>query len=112
MYNKLILFRNELKNKTVPKYKIIGIVSELILSRQVFPRNLDIEEFLKEIFSLEFKTYLFKSRTLVVARVAREIIAMEKDDTYKGKLYKFVQQKADFLKDAEKKEKNQFDGWI
>lgn len=112
MYNELILFRNELKNKSVPKYKIIGIVSELLLSRQVFPRNKDIQEFLKEVFSLEFKEYLFKSRTLVVARVTREILIMERDTTYKMKLYKFVQQKVDDLKATDKKEKNQFDGWI
>ena len=92
MYKELILFRNELKNKSIPKYKIIGIVSVLLLSKQIFLKNADIEEFLREVFGLKFKTYLFKSRTMVVARVTREIIAMEKDD--------------------EKKEKNQFDGWI
>ena len=30
MYKELILFRNELKNKFIPKYKLIGIVSELL----------------------------------------------------------------------------------
>ena len=62
MYKELILFRNELKNKSIPKYKIIGIVSELLLSRQIFLKNADIEEFLSEVFGLKFKTYLFKSR--------------------------------------------------
>lgn len=112
MYRELILFRNELKNKSVPKYKIIGIVSELLLSRQIFVKNVDIEEFLKEIFSLEFKAYLFRSRTLIVARVTKEIMEMEKDNTYKNKLYKFIQQKIDELKNDDKKERNQFDGWI
>ena len=112
MYKELILFRNELKNNSIPKYKIIGIVSELLLSRQIFLKNSDIEEFLSEVFGLKFKTYLFKSRTMVVARVTKEIIAMEKDNEYKNKLYKFVQGKIDELKDNEKKEKNQFDGWI
>ena len=112
MYKELILFRNELKNKSIPKYKIIGIVSELLLSKQIFLKNADIEEFLREVFGLKFKTYLFKSRTMVVARVTKEIIAMEKDNEYKNKLYKFVQKKIDELKDDEKKEKNQFDGWI
>ena len=41
-----------------------------------------------------------------------KIVADTKDNEYKNKLYKFVQGKIDELKDNEKKEKNQFDGWI
>ena len=109
MYTDLILFRNELKNKTIPKYKIIGIVSQLLLSRKIFPANIDIEKFLKDIFELEFKTYLFRSRTLIVARVTREILASENDN----KLYNFVQEKIEILKEEEaRNEKNEFDGWI
>lgn len=112
MYKELILFRNELKNKSIPKYKIIGIVSVLLLSKQIFSKNADIEEFLNDVFGLKFKAYLYRTRTMIVARVTKEIIALEKDDEYKNKLYKFVQKKIDELKDNEKKEKNQLDGWI
>ena len=113
MYTDLILFRNELKNKTIPKYKIIGIVSQLLLSRKIFPANIDIEKFLKDIFELEFKTYLFRSRTLIVAWVTREILASENDNVYKNKLYNFVQEKIEILKEEEaRNEKNEFDGWI
>ena len=112
MYKDLILFRNELKNKTVPKYKIIGIVSQLLLSRKIFPANIDIEKFLKDIFVLEFKTYLFRSRTLIVARVTREILSSEHDHVYKNKLYNFIQEKIENLKEETKNEKNEFDGWI
>ena len=53
MYKELILFRNELKNKFIPKYKLIGIVSELLLSKQIFLKNMDIEDFLMEsVFSM------------------------------------------------------------
>ena len=112
MYKELILFRNELKNKSIPKYKIIGIVSELLLSKQIFAKNADIEEFLSDVFGMKFKDYLYKSRTMFVARVTKEIVALERDNDYKNKLYKFVQKKIDELKDNEKKEKNQLDGWI
>ena len=111
MYKELILFRNELKNKFIPKYKLIGIVSELLLSKQIFLKNMDIEDFLMEVFVLKFKAYLYRSRTMIVARVTKEIIAMEKDNEYKNKLYKFIQKKIDEIGD-EKKEKNQLDGWI
>lgn len=111
MYKELILFRNELKNKFIPKYKLIGIVSELLLSKQIFLKNMDIEDFLMEVFGLKFKAYLYRSRTMIVAKVTKEIIAMEKDNEYKNKLYKFIQKKIDEIGD-EKKEKNQLDGWI
>ena len=48
---------------------------------------------------------------MIVASVTKEIIAMEKDNEYKNKLYKFIQKKIDEIGD-EKKEKNQLDGWI
>lgn len=112
MYTELILFRNELKNKSVPKYKIIGIVSELLLSKKVFKANTEIESFLKQVFDLEFKTYVFRSRTLIVARVSREILAIENDGIYKNKLYRFIQSKIDSLKDDNHDEKNQLNGWM
>lgn len=111
MYKELILFRNELKNRFIPKYKLIGIVSELLLSKQIFLKNIDIEDFLMEVFGLKFKAYLYRSRTMIVARVTKEIIAMEIDNEYKNKLYKFIQKKIDEIGD-EKREKNQLDGWI
>ena len=63
MYKELILFRNELKNKSITKYKIIGIVSELLLSKQIFAINADIEEFLSDVFGMKFKAY-FTNRVL------------------------------------------------
>ena len=46
-----------------------------------------------EVFGLKFKAYLYRSRTMIVARVTKEIIAMEKDNEYKNKLYKFIQKR-------------------
>ena len=36
MKNDLILYRNELKNSNLPKYKLMGICSDLILSKDIF----------------------------------------------------------------------------
>lgn len=112
MYTQLILFRNELKNKSVPKYKIIGIVAELLLSKEIFRTNSEIEDFLKQIFDIHFKLYIFRSRTLVVARVIRVILEMENDSSYKNNLYAFVQFKIDLFKDDAQKQKNQLNGWM
>ena len=54
MYTNLLLFRNELKNKNMPRYKLIGIVVELLLSKEVFKRNSEIAEFVKDAFNIEF----------------------------------------------------------
>lgn len=112
-YTYLVIFRNELKNKSVSRYKVIGIVSELIYSKEVFKRNEDIKDFLKKVFVIEFKEYVMKSRTLIVARVGREIL---KDDNSKIKkeLLKFLDKKIEDIKtqDNLKNFKNDFDGWI
>ncbi|MBE5061033.1 MAG: hypothetical protein KH045_04745 [Megamonas funiformis] len=113
MYTNLILYRNELKNKNIAKYKVIGIVAELLLSKKIFNKNVDIEKFLEETFNLYFKTYLYKSRTLLVARVIREIIKLENNSSYKKRLFLFIDKKIEELKnEAPKNSKNDFDGWL
>ena len=45
--------------------------------------------------------------------MTREILASENDNVYKNKLYNFVQEKIEILKEEEaRNEKNEFDGWI
>ncbi|HFI0633822.1 TPA: hypothetical protein ACGO2G_000280 [Streptococcus suis] len=105
----LILYRNELKNLKLPMYKVIGIVSELILSKQVFRKNSEIEAFILEVFNLKLKSYLYKSRTLLVARMTREIVNQEISGKQIKMLYNFVVVKID---ENQLTEKNQLDGWI
>ena len=73
MYKDLILFRNELKNSKVPRYKMIGIVSEILLNKVIFPKNADIVIFLKEVLGLKYKNYVIKSRTTIIAKTVRII---------------------------------------
>lgn len=108
----LVLFRNELKNKTIPKYKMIGIVSSLLLSREVFPSNMSTASFLKEVFNLEFKSYIFRSRALLSARVTRELLSLKDDSSYKHKLYDFVQTQIELYEPNTHSKRNVFDGWF
>lgn len=112
MYKKCVLFRNELKNKNIPTYKVIGIVAELLLSREIFRANDDIRDFLDEIFSIRFKDYLYKSRTLLVSRTIRVLLSMDNQTSYKSNLYLFVQKQIDLLSKDNSKGKNHLDGWI
>ena len=98
MYTSLILYRNELKNKNVPKYKIIGIVTELIYSKVIFNKNKEIFNFIKDVFGIELKDYILKSRTMIVAKVSRVIINSENVIECKKELYEFINLQIEILK--------------
>ncbi|WP_283595112.1 hypothetical protein [Limosilactobacillus galli] len=90
--NNLVIFRNELKNRIVPKYKLIGIACEVLLSKELFKNNVDTVSFLEEVFSVKYKDYVIKSRTTIIARTTR-IINKSDEPTiyqYKKKLYLFI----------------------
>ncbi|WP_336153927.1 hypothetical protein [Bacillus sp. 204(2023)] len=105
----LIIFKNELKNSKPSRYKVTGIVSEMILSKEVFLKNSDINEFLKLVFEVEFKEYVMLSRTLIVARVIRILVKYSESDylSCKKRLYKYLDSKI-----IASKKKNTFDGWL
>ncbi len=114
MYTNLLLYRNELKNKSIYKYKLIGIITELIFSKKIFKHNSDIAQFIKSILGIELKNYILKSRTMIVAKVCR-IINDKSDYTLVQKqLYRFVCEIIEKLKNEDniKEAKNDFDGWI
>lgn len=92
MMDNILIYRNELKNKIVANYKLIGISSEVILSFAIFKKNDELEKFVLDIFDTQFRPYVFKSRTLLVSRVIRIINSNdEKQNTIcKNRLYKFL----------------------
>lgn len=114
MYTNLILYRNELKNRNTPRYKLIGIVVELLFSKEIFPKNSDIKIFLDEVMNIQFKIYIMKSRTMIVARVSKMLAKQEIENQYNKALYKFINDKIEELKkEGEIKEKkNDFSGWL
>ncbi len=113
MLERLILYRNDLKGSPIYTYKLLGIVSELLFSKEIFPRNKDIKLFLIEIFSIEYKDYVMKSRTLIVARVCKFIYSLEERNSTIKKLSKFISNKIDELKTKDKKEiSDMLNGWI
>ena len=109
MNKQLILYRNELKNTKIQTYKLVGIVCELVLSKEIFKNNTDIEDFIIGVFNLKFKDYLYKSRTLLVARLTREILKNDKYAKQIKLLYKFIVSKID---EDNMNTNNQLDGWL
>ena len=113
---KLILFRNELKNKMIYNYKLSGIVSELLFSKKIFSKNTEIKNFIKEIFNIELKGYILKSRISVEGKISKLIIESEEKENcnYKKNLSIFINEKIALFKKSGKlkEEKNNFDGWL
>lgn len=115
MYKNLVMYRNELKNSIVPRYKVVGIVSELLNSKELFLKNVEISEFLNDIFLIKYKDYVMKSRTLIIARCCRMILNCDESEynILKRKLFQFITKTIDDIKNGNNiKEKNQFNGWI
>ncbi len=100
MYDNLILFRNELKNRNVSNYKLIGIVTELIFSKEIFKKNSDISVFIQEIFDITLKDYILKSRTMIVAHTCRMIVK-QNEFKNKGKLLDFINLKIEQIKNEQ-----------
>ncbi len=116
MYKDLTLFRNELKNSKVPRYKMIGIMSELLLDKDVFKKNSDIVIFLQDVLGLKFKDYVIKSRTLIMAKTGRIVHNLDEKEymLFKKNLMWFIGNVIDKAREDGniKKEKNNFDGWL
>lgn len=51
----------------------MGILYELILNKDIFPRNKDLTFFLNEVFKAEYSEYLFKSRPYLASRLLKYI---------------------------------------
>lgn len=51
----------------------LGILYELILNKEIFPRNKDLTSFLKEVFKTEYNDYLFKSRPYLASRLLKYV---------------------------------------
>lgn len=66
---------SKLSKKTKPdilRFELYSIYSSLLLSKEYFIKNIEIKEFLSKS-NINFKDYVFVSRTQVIARIIREI---------------------------------------
>lgn len=80
-----------------------------LLSKEIFPRNNDIQFFIKQFsFAGQFKEYLFASRTQLIARLIRIIDSSEPDQLkhYNQTLMRYfeVEEKKKNIEKYDKKE--------
>ncbi|MGO4790395.1 hypothetical protein AB4124_23560 [Paenibacillus sp. 2KB_20] len=53
--------------------ELIGLNSLLIYSKDIFGKNEEVDEYIKKVFNINFLPYVIRSRTLIFARVSKEI---------------------------------------
>lgn len=66
-------------NIDVLRFELYSIIVDIFLSKEYFNRNSDIITFTNAI-NYQYNDYLFKSRTLLLARILRDINKAEKDE--------------------------------
>lgn len=112
MYFNLVLYRNELKNKSIYKYKLIGICYELISSEEIFNSIEDIKTFIFDIFKIKEDDFSKVSKDAILSKVCFTISNAPdcniKD--YVKKLIPFIN--IEIEKFNKLKEKDMLKGWI
>lgn len=112
---KKFLYRSSLKDKNIPTFQMLGIVSEIILSKELFKKNTDISKFLMEVFDLSYKEYVMRSRTLILSRTVRHIYDSEDKNyqMFRKRLLNFIEKVyyKDDTKDKKTK-KNSVSEWV
>ncbi|PFD67329.1 hypothetical protein [Bacillus cereus] len=78
LFNKIVSLKN-IKNEGTLRIYLYGYSSEIILSKDIFPSNKELIEFITAM-GLEFRDYVYASRTVVVSRIIREIEKREMQD--------------------------------
>ena len=102
------------------KEDFIGSIVLFAFSKQIFLRNVDIDPYIREVLGLEFKPYVFRSRTLLVAKICKVIFGLDdvsfREAKRKNKSYlKVTLDKALSNKNRNsnsKKSEDNLDNWI
>ncbi|WP_346893491.1 hypothetical protein [Clostridium sp. UBA871] len=83
-YDDYKVILEKLNNRNLDCINFMGVVSYAIYSKEVFPKNKGIVEFLDTVFGLKYLDYVIKSRSLITARVTRHILSLEDDQLRKS----------------------------
>lgn len=59
---------------------LIGVNTLILFSKEIFKKNEEIEPYIKEVFDLQFKNYLYRSRTLLIARTNKHIYNLSSEE--------------------------------
>lgn len=72
-YNEYIQLVKEMSNRSADVCKLIGTIIFFIYSKDVFKKNNNLPDFIQSVFDIEYKSYVYKSRSTLVAKCSRKI---------------------------------------
>jgi hypothetical protein len=97
-----------IKQVDLLRMELYAIFTEIILSKDIFRHNIELTGFLNKL-GIEFKDYVFRSRTLIIARTLRIVETSEKEklDHYSNVLkLMFVEKENSTNKTSKEKSNN------
>ncbi|WP_052098196.1 hypothetical protein [Paenibacillus stellifer] len=98
----------KIKNPELIRFELFSILTSLLLSKNVFKNNSEIVSFLSSL-NIEFKEYVFKSRTLILARVLRTVENLDESmlEMYMNILENMLIRKTEDTEEVQNKETKQ-----
>lgn len=75
-----------MSSSRLDRYTYVGITIDMILSKDIFTTNKNIEPFLQAVYNLKFKEYVINSRTNICARLIRHLTALGDEELKKSKM--------------------------
>ncbi|KAA6482207.1 hypothetical protein [Bacillus swezeyi] len=110
----LISQAKKAKNTENKRILIFGSLTHILLSKSIINRNDEIPNFIKKIFRTDFKDYVYKSRTLVVARVARivEKMSLKDLDNVINQLIKLFESENNSINNVNNSVIKTIDNWV
>ena len=77
VYPRFLKQKYSQKNLQEGLFIIPGVLANIVLTKNHFKNNKDIEIFTKEILNKNYKEYLFQNRNALYARIIRDILDAE-----------------------------------
>lgn len=95
------------------KQELIGAITLVLYSKDIFPRNIDAYNFINNVFNVNYLDYVIRSRTLLCARLTRNLVEMNEkqvDKTIKELSLFFLEYMAELKEEHDVYEKNERKG--
>lgn len=70
---------NKLSLSHLSKEEFIGLLTLAIYSKEIFHKNQDLDAFTEGFFKIKYKPYVLNSRTLICARLMRDLSGFEEN---------------------------------
>lgn len=76
-------FLYEVENVTETNIELFWILPPLLYSKNTFKKRKDVENFVVNVLDMKFSNYVFKSRSILVGRVLKNIHKMDLETSVK-----------------------------